>query len=100
MFIGYIETFMYRYLFDLGASQLLIGLTVTVGAPFELVFTLVAASVVAKVGHAHVIMLGLLAYSVRLLGMLNSCFLRYSRVVNVVYIVCFLIFITVLLPIY
>ncbi|XP_069983539.1 major facilitator superfamily domain-containing protein 6-like [Penaeus vannamei] len=68
MFIGYIETFMYRYLFDLGASQLLIGLTVTVGAPFELVFTLVAASVVAKVGHAHVIMLGLLAYSVRLLG--------------------------------
>lgn len=71
MFIGYLETFMYRFLSDLSASPLLISLTVTVGAPFELLLTLVAASVVDRLGHAHVIMLGLLAYAVRLLGMLE-----------------------------
>ncbi|XP_047499022.1 major facilitator superfamily domain-containing protein 9-like isoform X2 [Penaeus chinensis] len=48
MFIGYIETFMYRYLSDLGASPFLISLTVTVGAPLELPFTLVSSSLVAK----------------------------------------------------
>ncbi|XP_042887952.1 uncharacterized protein LOC122263552 isoform X2 [Penaeus japonicus] len=68
VFIGYLETFMYRFLSDLSASPLLISLTVTVGAPFELLLTLVAASVVDRLGHAHVIMLGLLAYAVRLLG--------------------------------
>ncbi|XP_069156153.1 major facilitator superfamily domain-containing protein 6 [Procambarus clarkii] len=69
VFIGYLETFMYRYLFSLGASNILIGLTVTVGAPFELIITLVTSYFVRLMGHAPLIMAGLSAYAVRLVGM-------------------------------
>ncbi|XP_071536277.1 major facilitator superfamily domain-containing protein 6-A-like isoform X4 [Panulirus ornatus] len=68
MFIGYLETFMYRFLFDLGASKVLIGLTVTVGAPFELVFNIITSYFVGLVGHPPLIAVGLFAYAVRLIG--------------------------------
>ncbi|XP_066984651.1 major facilitator superfamily domain-containing protein 6-like [Macrobrachium rosenbergii] len=68
MFIGYIETFMYRYLFALGATPVLIGLTVTIGAPFEFVLTLITSYFTNLVGHPPIIVFGLLAYAVRYLG--------------------------------
>ncbi|XP_064089330.1 major facilitator superfamily domain-containing protein 6-like [Macrobrachium nipponense] len=69
MFIGYIETFMYRYLSGLGATPVLIGLTVTIGAPFEFILTLITSFFAKLVGHPPLIMFGLLAYAVRFLGL-------------------------------
>ncbi|KAK4306124.1 hypothetical protein Pmani_022030 [Petrolisthes manimaculis] len=69
VFFGYLETFMYRYLVSLGASPVLVSLTVTVGAPFELVLTLFTSYIVSKVGHEPLIMFGLLAHAVRLFGL-------------------------------
>nr|XP_053655059.1 uncharacterized protein LOC128704073 isoform X1 [Cherax quadricarinatus] len=67
--IGYLETFMYRYLVNLGASSMLVSLTVTVGAPFELLLTLLTSHLVRHIGHAPLIMFGLSAYAVRLVGL-------------------------------
>ncbi|XP_071534172.1 uncharacterized protein [Panulirus ornatus] len=69
IFSGYLETFMYRYLSSLGASHLLLGLTVTVGAPFGWVLNLVASCLVGLVGHASLLTLGLVALSVKMLGL-------------------------------
>lgn len=72
VFFGYMETFMYRYLILLGGSKVLVGLTVTVGAPFEFIVTILTSYIVGKVGHAPIIMLGLLAQAVRLFGKSSS----------------------------
>lgn len=59
---------MYRYLTTLGASPVLVGLTVTVGAPFEMILTLLASFLVPLIGHVTIIIFGLFAHSIRLLG--------------------------------
>ncbi|XP_068249756.1 major facilitator superfamily domain-containing protein 6-like [Palaemon carinicauda] len=69
MFVGYLETFMYRYLFALGATPFLIGLTVTVGAPFEFVLTIAASYFTKRIGYVPLIVFGLLAYGIRFLGL-------------------------------
>ncbi|KAG7157700.1 Major facilitator superfamily domain-containing protein 6-B-like [Homarus americanus] len=66
---GYAETYMYRYLYNLGGNTVLISLTVTLGAPFECFFMLVTSYFVSLIGHAPLIMIGLFAYVIRLLGM-------------------------------
>ncbi|XP_050738506.1 major facilitator superfamily domain-containing protein 6-like isoform X1 [Eriocheir sinensis] len=68
IFFGFLETYMYRYLSGLGASPVLVGLTVTVGAPFEVVLTLLASYLVPLTGHAPIIVFGLFGHAVRLFG--------------------------------
>lgn len=70
IFFGFLETYMYRYLSGLGASPVLVGLTVTVGAPFEVVLTLLASYLVPLTGHAPIIVFGLFGHAVRLFGKL------------------------------
>ncbi|XP_045138797.1 uncharacterized protein LOC123520531 [Portunus trituberculatus] len=68
VFFGFLETFMYRYIFSLGGDNKLLGLTVTVGTPFELIFNLLASFLVPYTGHAAIIMFGLVGHAIRLLG--------------------------------
>ncbi|XP_066984655.1 major facilitator superfamily domain-containing protein 6-like isoform X1 [Macrobrachium rosenbergii] len=68
MFTGYFETFMYRYLHELGASEILIGMTVTVGAPFEFIMTLVTCNLAKSFGYVPLITFGLAAHGVQFLG--------------------------------
>ncbi|XP_064089111.1 major facilitator superfamily domain-containing protein 6-like isoform X2 [Macrobrachium nipponense] len=69
MYVGYIETFMYRYLSDLGATPVLIGLTVTIGAPFEFILTIVTSFFLKLVGHPQLIVIGMLSFVIRFLGL-------------------------------
>ncbi|XP_064089192.1 major facilitator superfamily domain-containing protein 6-like [Macrobrachium nipponense] len=73
MFTGYFETFMFRYLHELGASEALLGLTVTVGAPFEFIMTLVTCNFAKSFGYVPLITFGLVAHGVEFLGF---CFLQ------------------------
>ncbi|KAK8405616.1 hypothetical protein O3P69_001854 [Scylla paramamosain] len=68
VFFGFLETFMYRYIFSLGGDNRLLGLTVTVGTPFEFILNLLASFLVPYTGHASIIMFGLLGHAIRLLG--------------------------------
>ncbi|XP_068243266.1 major facilitator superfamily domain-containing protein 6-like [Palaemon carinicauda] len=68
MFSGYFETFMYLFLFDLGGSTELLGLTVTVGAPFEFVMTLVTCNMAKSFGYGPFITLGVLLHAVHHFG--------------------------------
>ncbi|XP_068249760.1 major facilitator superfamily domain-containing protein 6-like isoform X2 [Palaemon carinicauda] len=68
MFQGYFETFMYLFLFDLGGSTELLGLTVTVGAPFEFVMTLVTCNLAKSFGYGPFITLGVLLHAVHHFG--------------------------------
>ncbi|XP_042242463.1 uncharacterized protein LOC121879761 isoform X2 [Homarus americanus] len=73
---GYAETYMYRYLYNLGGNTVLISLTVTLGAPFECFFMLVTSYFVSLIGHAPLIMIGLFAYVIRLLGVVNGALIH------------------------
>lgn len=68
VFFGFLETYMYRYIFSLGGDNQLLGLTVTVGTPFEFILNLLASFLVPYTGHASIIMFGLLGHAIRLLG--------------------------------
>lgn len=67
-FWGYLKTFVYVYLEDLGASWLLIGLTVTIGIIPSLPFLYKSAAVVQYCGHHYLIMLAFLGYCIRFTG--------------------------------
>ncbi|XP_066956211.1 major facilitator superfamily domain-containing protein 6-like [Macrobrachium rosenbergii] len=68
-FWGYLKTFLYIYLNKLGASWLLIGLTVTVGIVPSLPFLYKSAAVVQYCGHHYLIMLAFLGYCIRFTGL-------------------------------
>ena len=66
--MGYSETFIYRYLNDMGASSLLLGLTVTVGAGLEVLLMLGASAIIARLGTYNVLAAGLLCFSAKFCG--------------------------------
>lgn len=67
-FWGYIETFLFWHLDDLGAPRFLMGWTVAVGMVTALPFLIFSGPITDTIGHMNVIILGMLAYSARMLG--------------------------------
>ncbi|KAB7504846.1 Major facilitator superfamily domain-containing protein 6 [Armadillidium nasatum] len=67
---GYLETFLYIYLSkDLGASNLLLGLTITVGIVPSLPFLYRSDSIVNYCGHHYLLMLAFIGYCIRFAGL-------------------------------
>ena len=77
-FWGYVETFLFWYLDDMGASRFLMGWTVAVGMLTSLPFLIFSGPLTDIIGHMNVIALGMFAYFARMLG--------YSFVTDPVYI--------------
>ncbi|KAI1280628.1 Major facilitator superfamily domain-containing protein 6 [Halotydeus destructor] len=65
---GFIETFIVWYLQELQASRTMIGLTFTISALSGIPFTIMAGWLQKKFGHVPILIIGLSAYSIRLLG--------------------------------
>ncbi|KAK4290038.1 hypothetical protein Pmani_037038 [Petrolisthes manimaculis] len=68
-FWGYLKTFVYVYLEDLGASKLLMGLSLSFCILPSLPFLYKSAAVVQFCGHHYLIMLAFLGYCVRFAGL-------------------------------
>lgn len=77
-FWGFIEAFLFWHLDDLGASRFLMGWTVAVGMVTSLPFLIFSGPITDTIGHMNVIILGMLAYTGRMLG--------YSFIANPVYV--------------
>lgn len=67
-FWGYIEAFLFWHLDDLGAPRFLMGWTVAVGMVTSLPFLIFSGPITDSIGHMNVIILGMLAYTARMLG--------------------------------
>ncbi len=67
-FWGFIECFLFWHLNDLGATHLQLGWTVAVGMLVSLPFLVFSGPITDLLGHVNVVVLGMLAYAVRMLG--------------------------------
>merc|ERR1719367_751027 len=67
-FWGFIEGFLFWFLDDIGASKLEMGWTVTIGMVTSLPFLVFSGPITDTVGHINVIILGMVAYTVRMIG--------------------------------
>ena len=67
-FWGYIEGFLFWFLDDIGATKLEMGWTVTIGMLSSLPFLIFSGPITDTVGHINVIILGMIAYTVRMIG--------------------------------
>ncbi|GAB6032926.1 hypothetical protein CHUAL_012121 [Chamberlinius hualienensis] len=67
-FWGYLEGFIFLFLKELNSPQVVMGLTVTAGAVAGLPMLIWSGKIIDKIGHAHVLSLALLVYSIRFLG--------------------------------
>ncbi|XP_011504820.1 PREDICTED: uncharacterized protein LOC105367748 [Ceratosolen solmsi marchali] len=65
---GYIESFLFWLLEDLGASRSLMGITITVGGIAGIPLLVLSGPIINKIGHANVIFIGFIFYAIRLLG--------------------------------
>lgn len=65
---GYIESFLFWLLQDLGGSKSLMGLTITVGGIVGIPLLVMSGPIIKKLGHANVIFIGFIFYAIRLLG--------------------------------
>lgn len=65
---GFIESFLFFYLKDLGAPNYLLGITVTVGTISSTPFLYGAEKITKKIGHVNVIILAFFAHAGRLMG--------------------------------
>ncbi|CAG4978357.1 unnamed protein product [Parnassius apollo] len=65
---GYIESFLFWLLQDLGASRSLMGITITVGGIAGLPLLVLSGPIIKKLGHANVLFIGFVFYAIRLLG--------------------------------
>uniref|UniRef100_A0A0A9W421 Major facilitator superfamily domain-containing protein 6-A n=1 Tax=Lygus hesperus TaxID=30085 RepID=A0A0A9W421_LYGHE len=65
---GYIESFLFWLLQDLGASRSLMGITITVGGIAGLPLLVMSGPIIDKIGHANVLFIGFVFYAIRLLG--------------------------------
>lgn len=77
-FWGYIEAFLFWHLDDMGAQRFLMGWTVAVGMVTSLPFLIFSGPITDTIGHMNVIILGMLAYTGRMLG--------YSFIDNPIYV--------------
>lgn len=65
---GFIESFLFLYLKDLGAPNYLLGITVTVGTVSSMPFLYGAEKITKKIGHVNVIIIAFFAHAGRLVG--------------------------------
>ncbi|XP_014207853.1 uncharacterized protein LOC106638959 [Copidosoma floridanum] len=65
---GYIESFLFWLLEDLGASMSLMGMTITVGGITGIPLLALSGPLIDRLGHANVIFIGFIFYAVRLVG--------------------------------
>ncbi|XP_060536920.1 uncharacterized protein LOC132708565 [Cylas formicarius] len=65
---GFIESFLFWLLEDLGGSKSLMGLTITVGGIVGIPLLVLSGPIVKKLGHANVIFVGFIFFAIRLLG--------------------------------
>lgn len=65
---GFIESYLFFYLKDLGAPNYLLGITVTVGTVSSMPFLYGADNITRKVGHITVIIVAFFAHALRLVG--------------------------------
>ena len=77
-FWGYIEAFLFWYMDDLNAPKAYMGWTVAVGMVTSLPFLIFSGPITDTIGHMNVIILGMLAYTGRMLG--------YSFITNPVFV--------------
>eukprot|EP00096_Caligus_rogercresseyi_P011757 TRINITY_DN4734_c0_g1_i1.p1 TRINITY_DN4734_c0_g1~~TRINITY_DN4734_c0_g1_i1.p1 ORF type:complete len:792 (-),score=179.13 TRINITY_DN4734_c0_g1_i1:362-2737(-) len=68
MFWGYIESFLFWFLDDLKVNKFLMGLTIAVGMITSLPFLIFSGPITELIGHASVIIIGMWAYFIRLIG--------------------------------
>lgn len=73
---GYIESFLFWLLQDLGGSRSLMGITITVGGVFGIPLLVLSGPIIDKIGHANVIFIGFIFYAIRLLGTITLHFLK------------------------
>ncbi|CAL4102291.1 unnamed protein product [Meganyctiphanes norvegica] len=67
-FSGYLKTFIYIHLENLGATKLLMGLTTSISIILSLPFLYKSAKVLEYCGHHYIIMLAFVGYCVRFTG--------------------------------
>ncbi|KAJ8918772.1 hypothetical protein NQ315_015092 [Exocentrus adspersus] len=65
---GFIESFLFWLLEDLGGSKSLMGLTITVGGVVGIPLLVLSGPLIKKLGHANVIFVGFIFYAIRLIG--------------------------------
>lgn len=65
---GYIESFLFWLLQDLGASRSLMGITITIGGIAGLPLLVMSGPIIDRIGHANVLFIGFIFYAIRLFG--------------------------------
>ncbi|XP_076359183.1 major facilitator superfamily domain-containing protein 6-like isoform X2 [Tachypleus tridentatus] len=65
---GFIESFLFWYLLDLGSSKYLLGLTLTTGAIIGLPFLHNYSGLVKKIGKVNILIFAFLIYCIRCIG--------------------------------
>ncbi|XP_076031168.1 major facilitator superfamily domain-containing protein 6-like [Oratosquilla oratoria] len=65
---GFLDTFLFWFLEDLGANKKLMGLTVTVGSVAGIPLLMASGYLMSKLGHVNTIALGLAVYVIRNFG--------------------------------
>ncbi|XP_058819544.1 uncharacterized protein LOC131682227 isoform X1 [Topomyia yanbarensis] len=67
-FWGFIESFLFLYLKELGAPNYLLGITITVGTVSSIPFLYGAGRITKVVGHVNLIVIAFIAHACRLVG--------------------------------
>ncbi|XP_034947864.1 uncharacterized protein [Chelonus insularis] len=65
---GFLESFLFWLLQDLGGSNSLMGVTITVGGITGIPLLAFSGPIVNKIGHPNVLFIGFIFYAVRLIG--------------------------------
>ncbi|XP_046673330.1 uncharacterized protein LOC124362674 isoform X2 [Homalodisca vitripennis] len=65
---GFIESYLFLYLKELGAHNYLLGVTVTVGTLSSIPFLYGAERISKKIGHVNIIVIAFFAHAARLIG--------------------------------
>ena len=68
MFWGYIESYLFWFLEDMGGTKSLMGLTLTLSAVSGIPVLIMSDKIFRKIGHPNVQIIGFLFYVVRLIG--------------------------------
>nr|CAD7201163.1 unnamed protein product [Timema douglasi] len=69
---GYIESFLFWLLQDLGASGSLMGITITVAGIAGIPLLVLSGPIIDRIGHANVLFIGFIFYAIRLLARPNN----------------------------
>lgn len=72
---GYLESFLFWLIQDLGGSRSLMGITITVGGIAGIPLLVLSGPIINKMGHANVLFIGFVFNSIRLLG--KAIYLSY-----------------------